>query len=51
VVTPDPARGTFAAEVLDAAGNRYLQIRGYRTVTVSDNFHAEPLKALQAFTA
>jgi hypothetical protein len=48
VVTPDPERGSFDAEVLDAAGNRYVQLRGYRTVAVPNAIDAERIKALQA---
>jgi hypothetical protein len=46
-VTPDIGRG-FEAEVLDAAGNRYVQLNGYRTVAVPNAIDAERLKALQA---
>jgi len=48
VVTPNPGRGSFDAEVVDAKGNRYLQLSGYRTVAVPRAVDAEPLKALQA---
>jgi hypothetical protein len=48
VVTPDPVRGSFDAEVVDAKGNRYLQLSGYRTAAFSSAVDAEPLKALQA---
>ena len=48
VVTSDPARGSFDAEVVDAKGNRYLQLSGYRTVAVPSAVDAERLKALQA---
>jgi 3-oxoacyl-(acyl-carrier-protein) synthase/acyl carrier protein/NAD(P)-dependent dehydrogenase (short-subunit alcohol dehydrogenase family) len=47
LVTPDPDRGTFDAEVLDTKGNRYLQLSGYRTVTVPSVVDAERLKPLQ----
>ena len=30
VVTPDPARGTFDAEVVDEDGRRYVHLGGYR---------------------
>ena len=36
VVTPDPDRGSFDAEVVDAKGNRYLHLSGYRTVAVPE---------------
>ncbi|HEX8924363.1 MAG TPA: SDR family NAD(P)-dependent oxidoreductase, partial [Terriglobales bacterium] len=51
IVTPDPTRGTFDAEVVDAAGNRYLQLRGYRTVALPEAVDAGPLKALHALAA
>jgi hypothetical protein len=47
LVTPNQAQGTFDAEVVDAAGNRYLQLSGYRTVAVPNSIDGEPLKALQ----
>jgi hypothetical protein len=47
VVTPDPGRGSFDAEVVDARGNRYLLLSGYRTVAVSRAVDPERLKALQ----
>jgi NAD(P)-dependent dehydrogenase (short-subunit alcohol dehydrogenase family) len=48
VVTPHPDAGSFDAEVLDTTGNRYVHLRGYRTVTVPDAIDADSLKALQA---
>jgi acyl transferase domain-containing protein/acyl carrier protein/NAD(P)-dependent dehydrogenase (short-subunit alcohol dehydrogenase family) len=48
VVTPDPGRGCFDAEVVDAKGNCYLHLGGYRTVEVPNAVDAEGLKALQA---
>ncbi len=48
VVTPDMAGEKFDAEVVDTQGNRYLQLTGYRTVTLPDNVDAEPLQALQS---
>ncbi len=48
VVTPDPSRGGFDAEVVDAKGNCYLQLDGYRTIEVPGAVDAEGLKALQA---
>jgi 3-oxoacyl-(acyl-carrier-protein) synthase/acyl carrier protein/NAD(P)-dependent dehydrogenase (short-subunit alcohol dehydrogenase family) len=47
LVTPDPDRGTFDAEVLDTKGNRYLQLSGYRTVAVPNAMDADRLKPLQ----
>jgi hypothetical protein len=51
VVIPDPDRGSFDAEVVDTAGNRYVHLSGYRTVALPNGVDAEPLKALQAVTA
>jgi polyketide synthase-like dehydratase family protein len=48
VVTPDLARGSFDAEVVDAAGNRYVQLSGYRTVALPSAVDSERLKRLQA---
>jgi len=40
--------GSFDAEVLDEEGNRYVQLIGYRTVTLPGALDADALKALQA---
>jgi NAD(P)-dependent dehydrogenase (short-subunit alcohol dehydrogenase family)/acyl carrier protein len=48
VVTPNPDCGSFDAEVVDAKGNRYLQLSGYRTVAIPNAVDAERLKALRA---
>jgi len=48
VVTPYPAQGSFDAEIVDAEGNCYLQVSGYRTVAVPGAVNAEGLKMLQA---
>jgi malonyl CoA-acyl carrier protein transacylase len=48
LVTPKADQGSFDATVLDAAGNRYVQLNGYRTVALPDVVNTEPLKALQA---
>ncbi|MGA2902787.1 MAG: SDR family NAD(P)-dependent oxidoreductase [Candidatus Korobacteraceae bacterium] len=47
LVTPHPVEGTFDAEVVDAEGNRYLRLDGYRTAQVPSNVDSGPLKALQ----
>jgi hypothetical protein len=47
MVTPHPDRGTFDAEVVDAEGNRYLQLDGYRTIGVPLPMDADTLKAVQ----
>ena len=46
VTRPDPA--SFDAEIVDAKGNRRLQLNGYRTVPLSDAIDTNKLKALQA---
>ncbi len=51
MVTPDPSRGSFDAEVVDAKGNCYLQLDGYRTIEVPGFVDAVGLKALQAAMA
>ena len=48
VVTPDPDHGSFDADVVDATGNVYVHLSGYRTVALFNSRDAEPLKALQA---
>jgi len=47
VVTRNSAGG-FDAEVLDTAGNCYVDVRDYRTVAVPNAVGAEALQALQA---
>jgi hypothetical protein len=51
VVTPQADGSIFDAEVVDQAGNQYLQLRGYRTVALPNSVDAEPLKALRAVAA
>ena len=48
VVTPNPEEESFDAEVVDASGNQYVQLSGYRTIALPNSVDAEPLKALQA---
>ncbi len=48
VVTPHPEVESFDAEVVDSAGNIYLQLRGYRTVALSNAVDAQHLRALQS---
>ena len=48
VVTPDPNDDSFHAEVVDTAGNRYVQLRGYRMVAHPDAVDVEPLRAMHA---
>jgi hypothetical protein len=40
VVTPDPAKGGFDADVVDRNGNRYLHVSGYRTVVFREEVDA-----------
>jgi NAD(P)-dependent dehydrogenase (short-subunit alcohol dehydrogenase family) len=47
VVTPEPG-GSFNAEVVDTAGNCYVQLSGYRTVALPSAVDSERLKTLQA---
>ena len=51
VVTPHPEHESFDAEVVDATGNRYVHLSGYRTVALPDSVDVEPLKALHAVMA
>jgi malonyl CoA-acyl carrier protein transacylase len=47
VVTPHWETGTFDAEVVDTAGNRYVQVSGYRTVALPNGLGAERMRAFQ----
>jgi len=51
VVVPDPERGSFDADVVDAAGNVYVHLTGYRTVALFSGVDAEPAKELHAVLA
>jgi acyl carrier protein/NAD(P)-dependent dehydrogenase (short-subunit alcohol dehydrogenase family) len=51
VVTPDLSHGSFDAEVVDARGNLYLYLGGYRTVALPGVVDVARLKALQAAMA
>jgi hypothetical protein len=46
MVTPHPDEGSFDAEVVDAAGNRYVELSGYRTIALPNVVDAEPLRAI-----
>ncbi len=46
-VTPNAARGDFDAEVVDAQGNRYIRVQGYRTIAVPGSIDYKKLEALQ----
>jgi hypothetical protein len=47
VVTPHGEKGTFDAEVVDAQGNRYLRLDGYRTTALPAPLDADTLTSLQ----
>jgi NAD(P)-dependent dehydrogenase (short-subunit alcohol dehydrogenase family) len=47
VVAPNADQASFDAEVIDEKGNRYLQLRGYRTVAAPGGIDGTSLKALQ----
>ena len=47
VVTPQPEQGSFDAEVVDTAGNRYVRLGGYSTLALPDGLDAEALKTVQ----
>jgi len=47
VVTPDTEQGSFDAEVVDAKGNAYVSLYGYRTVALPDSIDTERLKSLR----
>jgi hypothetical protein len=46
IVTPHPDEGSFEAQVVDAAGNRYVELSGYRTITLPNAVDAQPLQAM-----
>ena len=48
VVTPKLDQDSFDGQVADAAGNQYVQMRGYRTVALPNTVDQEPLKQLHA---
>jgi acyl transferase domain-containing protein/NAD(P)-dependent dehydrogenase (short-subunit alcohol dehydrogenase family) len=48
VIIPREDGSSFDGEVVDQAGNQYLELRGYRTIALPERVDAEPLKALQA---
>ncbi len=50
VVTPIPEDG-FDAQVVDTAGNRLVQLSGYRTVAIPKAIDAESLNALQSLVS
>jgi hypothetical protein len=48
VVTPDAVTGSFDADVVDASGQRFVHLGGYRTVAAAGLNNPELVKALQA---
>jgi len=51
VVTSNPDQGSFDADVLDSAGNRYVQLLGYRTVALPTLVDTQLLKGQQVVAA
>jgi hypothetical protein len=51
VVTPGSEAETFDAQVVDASGNRYLSLNGYRMIEMPDAVDSEPVQALEAVMA
>jgi NAD(P)-dependent dehydrogenase (short-subunit alcohol dehydrogenase family) len=51
IVTPDERQESFNAEVVDTAGNHYLQVSGYRTVALPNSVDVEPLHAMRPVLA
>jgi hypothetical protein len=47
VVTPNPERGTFDAEVVDSKGHRHVHMVGYRTVALPTTIDAQLLRPMQ----
>ena len=48
LVTPHPQTSSFDAEIVDANGNCYLRMRGYRTAPIPDSIDSQARKQLQA---
>jgi acyl transferase domain-containing protein/acyl carrier protein len=51
VVTPQADGSSFDAEVVDAAGVRYVEMKGYRTVTLREGVELQTIAAAEAVTA
>ena len=51
LVTPDPAAGTFDADVVDRTGTRYLHMAGYRTVVFREDVDAQVFTPAQTVLA
>ncbi len=48
VVTSHPEKESYDAEVVDAFGNQFVHLSGYRTSALPNSVDVEPLKVLQA---
>lgn len=48
IVTPNPVHNSFDAEVVDAQGNRFVHMSGYRTIATPISVNAEQVKVLRA---
>jgi acyl transferase domain-containing protein/NAD(P)-dependent dehydrogenase (short-subunit alcohol dehydrogenase family)/acyl carrier protein len=48
VVTPNPERASFDGDVVDAKGNVYVRVNGYRTAALPAGIDSQLLKPLQA---
>ena len=48
IVTPNPVNNAFDAHVVDANGNRFVHLSGYRTVTAPISMNAEQVKMVRA---
>ena len=51
VVTPNADETRYDADLVDAAGNRYLHLSGYGTAALATDIDAGPLAALHAVMA
>jgi hypothetical protein len=51
VATDGSNHGSFDIQVVDASGNRYVRVSGYRSVALPDGIDTEPLKGLLAVMA
>ncbi|PWU11526.1 MAG: hypothetical protein C5B51_02485 [Terriglobia bacterium] len=51
IVTAGFGENSFDVEVVDASGNRYVSLSGYRMIELPDSVDAEPIEALEAVMA
>ena len=47
-MTAHPDEGSFDAEIVDAAGNQFVELVGYRTVALPDVLDSEALDRMLA---